>query len=94
MEEKEENLLKDIMKDGQMDRHYEELEFWSQNLQLIFITQQTTFQYSIQSGMGRGLLLVLFVSFVLLVFLHKTTQIFVSDTFALLLSAIVMIGIA
>ena len=63
VEEKEENLLEDIMKDGQMDGHYGELGFWSQNLQLIFITQQTTFQYSIQIGMGRGLLLVSFVFF-------------------------------
>ena len=63
VKEKEENLLEDITKDGQMDIHYEGLEFWSQNLQLIFITQQTTFQYSIQIGMGRGLLLVSFVFF-------------------------------
>ena len=57
VEEKEENLLEDITKDGQMNRHYEELKFWSQKL------QQTTFQYSIQIGMGRGLLLVSFVFF-------------------------------
>ena len=55
VKEKEQNLLEDITKDGQMNRHYEELEFWSQNLQLILTIQQTTFQYSIQIGMGRGL---------------------------------------